>query len=96
MTFLERRDDLDIAAQHRVEVAATLARQRTPYTPGKIPCAANASERGSDRTRSCIVEDGVEHRRRHAPLEQLERLDKGQTGLEQRRQLLIEDRNSRC
>ena len=96
---LHRRDDLrvlDVAPQHRVEVAAALAgQQRRRVDAGKQRRRARRTRptaRVPDRTCSCTSSSTLRKTGDvDAPLQQVERLDQRHAGLEQRRQLLVED-----
>ena len=95
---LHGRDDLrvlDVAAQHGVQVAAALAGQERRRVDARKQIALRLECVGQRRPRSHlvvhVVQHAAEHRGRHAPLQEIERLHERHPGLEQRRQFLIED-----
>ena len=95
---LHGRDDLrvlDVAAQHRVEVAAALAGQQRRRVDAGKQVAVRGERVRQRRARSHLLVHVVEHRRNtgdvDAPLQEVERLDQRHAGLEQRGQFLVED-----
>ncbi len=95
---LHRGDDLrvlDEAAQHRVQVAAALAGQERCRVDARKQRAVGRERVGQRRAGSHTLVHVVQHRtedRRADPLpEEIQRLNERHPGLEERRQLLIEN-----
>ena len=94
---LDRRDDLrvfDVAAQRRVQVAAALAGEERRGVDAREQSLMRVERVRQRRARSHLLVHVVQHaaegRRRDAALQQVERLHERHTGLQQRRQLLVE------
>ncbi len=95
---LHRGDDFrvfDEAAQHRVQVAAALTGQERCRVDARKQRAVGRERVGQRRAGSHALVHVVQHRAEHRRLdplpEEIERLNERHPGLEQRRQLLVEN-----
>ena len=87
-------DVLHIAAEHLLQAAALLARhERRGVDAGKhlLRVERLGERRAGSHFLVDVVERDLERRVRHALAQNVERLHERQAGLEQRRQLLVED-----